>query len=386
VAKIPTSWRVVQRTQLEDLKAIRRVRAAAERKPGRQIDPVESAGAARLRYISQNAKPGIKRVGSPKRFRYIHENGTPANRLTAERARSLGIPPAWRDVWICPDPDGHLQATGRDAKGRKQYRYHARWRVVRDETKFGRMSAFARALPKIRARTASDLRRRGLTRERVLATVVRLLEKTLIRVGNEEYARDNHAYGITTMQDAHARIGSSTIRFVFRGKSGKEHAVAVHDRSLARIVKACRDLPGQELFQYVDGKGRRRNVGSEDVNAYLREISGEDFTAKDFRTWAGTILAATTLAEFRRQEPHAPATSRRLANAVELVACRLGNTKAVCRKSYVHPVVLDAYREGVTIHIDGRRLSSSKHPRGLTAEEWAVVNLLDARARKAKIA
>jgi DNA topoisomerase I len=386
VLKIPASWRVLQRNQLDDSKAIRRVRAVAGRKPGRQIDPVESAGAARLRYISQSATPGIRRIGSPKRFRYIHENGKPVNRTTAERARALGIPPAWRNVWICSDPNGHLQATGRDARGRKQYRYHPRWRVVRDETKFGRLSAFARALPRIRARTASDLRQRGLSRERVLATVVRLLEKTLIRVGNEEYARDNHSYGITTMQDGHARIGPSTIRFVFRGKSGKEHEVAIHEPCLARIVKACRDLPGHELFQYLDERGRRRLVGSGDVNAYLREISGEDFTAKDFRTWAGTVLAATTLAELRHKEPSAPATSRRLTKAIELVACRLGNTKAVCRKSYVHPVILDAYREGVTIQIDRLRLSSSKHPRGLTAEEWAVVNLLDRRARKAKIA
>ena len=383
--KIPESWRVVQRTQLEDSKAIRRVRAGAGRKPVRPIDPVESAGAARLRYISQSTTSGIRRVGSPKRFRYLHENGKPVNRPTAARARALGIPPAWRNVWICPDPNGHLQATGRDARGRKQYRYHPRWRVVRDETKFGRLTAFARALPRIRARTASDLRRRGLSRERVLATVVQLLEKTLIRVGNEEYARDNHSYGITTMQDVHARIGPSMIRFVFRGKSGKKHEVAIHDRALARIVKACRDLPGHELFQYLDERGRRRVVGSGDVNAYLREISGEDFTAKDFRTWAGTVLAATTLAEFCREEPRALATSRQLAKAIESVACQLGNTKAVCRKSYVHPVVLDAYREGVTIQIDHLRLSSQRPP-GLTAEERAVVNLLDGHIRRARIA
>jgi DNA topoisomerase-1 len=220
----------------------------------------------------------------------------------------------------------------------------------------------------------------------VLATVVQLLEKTMIRVGNEEYARDNHSYGLTTMRDGHARIGSSAIRFVFRGKSGKQHEVAIHDRALARIVKACRDLPGHELFQYVDQRGRRRVVGSGDVNAYLREISGEDFTAKDFRTWAGTVLAATTLAEFRRREPTAPATSRRLAKAIESVACRLGNTKSVCRKSYVHPLILDGYLEGATIQIDQLRRSSSKHLPGLTAEERAVLDLLESRLSTSKIA
>jgi len=385
VRSIPESWRVLQRNQLTDAKAIRRVRAAAGRKRGQQLNPVESAGAARLRYINQSATPGIRRVGSPKRFRYVDGHGTPAGRVTVDRVRALAIPPAWKDVWICPDPNGHLQATGRDAKGRKQYRYHPRWRLVRDETKFGRLSAFARALPKIRARTASDLRRRGLSRERVLATVVQLLEKTLIRVGNEEYARDNQSYGITTLHNAHARIKQSTIRFVFRGKSRKEHEVAIQDRALARIVKACRDLPGHELFQYLDRSGRRRSVGSEDVNAYLREISGEDFTAKDFRTWAGTVLTATTLAEFRRNEPRAPATSRRLVKAIESVAWRLGNTKAVCRKSYIHPAILGAYLEGETIQINHLRLSS-KHSRGLTPEERAVVNLLERRRRPSEAA
>jgi DNA topoisomerase-1 len=276
---------------------------------------------------------------------------------------------------------GHLQATGRDARGRKQYRYHPRWRAVRDETKYGRLLAFARLLPGIRARTAMDVRRNGLSRERVLAAVVQLLEKTLIRVGNEEYARDNHSYGLTTLRDGHASVNAAAMRFVFRGKSGKEHEISLHDRRLAAVVKACRDLPGHELFQYMDEDGRRRTVGSGDVNAYLREISGDEVTAKDFRTWAGTVLAATTLAEMQSREPDAPATNRRVAAAIESVARRLGNTTAVCRKSYVHPLVLEAYREGETVRVWRGRSSS-----GLTGAEVAVVKLLEHRTRKRKAA
>lgn len=383
--KSPASWNILRRSQVETARATERFRAVAASKE-RPVNPIESARTARLRYVTQSATHGITRAGSPKRFRYIGENGNPVDQRTVARVQALGIPPAWTDVWICPDPDGHLQATGRDARGRKQYRYHSRWRLVRDETKFGRLIAFARALPGIRARTAADLRRRGLARERVLATVVQLLEKTLIRIGNDEYARDNQSYGITTMKDEHTRIGASTIRFGFRGKSGKKHEVAIHDRVLARIVKACRDLPGHELFQYLDEKGQRHAVGSADVNAYLRVISGEDFTAKDFRTWAGTVLAATTLAEIRRSAPQALATSRHVTKAIESVACRLGNTAAVCRKSYVHPVILEAYREGRTIKLRGLRLASPERPRGLTDEERAVVALLEKHIKAVKIA
>jgi DNA topoisomerase-1 len=251
-------------------------------------------------------------------------------------------------VWICADPNGHLQATGRDARGRKQYRYHPRWREVRDEVKYGRLLAFARALPKIRQRTAADLRRTGLPREKVLAAVVQLLEKTMIRVGNDEYARENGSIGLTTMRDRHARVNGSTLRFEFRGKSGVQHAVDLRDPRLARIVKACRDLPGYELFQYVDDDGAVQVVDSSDVNAYVREISGEDFTAKDFRTWAGTVLAATELARVGGFQSTA-AAKRNIVKAVEAVAKRLGNTKAVCRKSYIHPAIFDAYLAGSSI-------------------------------------
>ena len=262
----------------------------------------------------------------------------------------MAIPPAWTHVWICPDPNGHLQAVGRDAKGRKQYRYHRRWREIRDEAKFGRLIAFAKALPAIRARTRADLKRPGLTRSRVLAAVVELLEKTLIRIGNEEYARDNRSYGLTTLRDTHARIETSAVRFVFRGKSGREHQITLHDRRLARIVKDCRDLPGRELFQYIDAHGKRRSIGSGDVNQYVREISRQNFTAKDFRTWAGTVLAARSLAAIRLDHS-GKVTKRDLVRAVESVADRLGNTKAVCRKSYIHPAILDAYLEGDTIRL-----------------------------------
>jgi DNA topoisomerase-1 len=274
-----------------------------------------------------------------------------------------------------------LQAVGRDARGRKQYRYHRRWREVRDETKFWRLVAFAKALPRVRARAEADLRRSGLCRLRVLAAVVELLEKTLIRVGNEEYARDNRSYGLTTLRNTHARVDASAVRFVFRGKSGKEHHVTLHDRRLARIVKDCRDLPGQELFQYIDAHGKRRSIGSGDVNEYVREISRQDFTAKDFRTWAGTVLAARSLSVIRRTHS-GKVTKRDLVQAVESVAERLGNTKAVCRKSYIHPAILDAYLEGETIG-PGRGATDT---RGLSAAERAVLVFLERRMRHEKIA
>ena len=276
------------------------------------------------------------------------------------------IPPAWTDVWICPDPRGHLQATGRDARGRKQYRYHPRWREVRDEVKYGRLITFAQALPRIRARVAAHLRRQNLPREKVLAAVVQLLEKTLIRVGNEEYARQNKSFGLTTMRDQHARVTGSAVRFEFRGKSGIQHAIDLRDRRLARIVKSLRDLPGYELFQYIDADGRRQMIDSADVNAYLRDISGQDFTAKDFRTWAGTVLAAKALAAIGRFKSQAEA-KRNVVRAIDEVAKRLGNTKAVSRKCYIHPAVLDAYMQGVTIASD---------------DEAAVVAVIARRLRK----
>jgi DNA topoisomerase-1 len=267
------------------------------------------------------------------------------DRATLDRIRSLAIPPAWESVWICPRGDGHLQATGRDARGRKQYRYHPQWREVRDETKYGRMAAFGRALPRIRRRVTRDLALPGLPREKILATLVRLLESTLIRVGNEEYARDNSSFGLTTLRTRQVAVDGAKIRFNFRGKSGVEHAIELHDRRMAGIVKRIRELPGQELFQYLDEAGERRSVESADVNAYIRDAAGGEFTSKDFRTWAGTLLAAKALREAGAFGSKAEAM-RNVNSAIESVAKLLGNTKAVCRKCYVHPNVVDAYLEG----------------------------------------
>jgi DNA topoisomerase-1 len=284
------------------------------------------------------------------------------------------VPPAWRDVWICPDPHGHIQAIGRDARGRRQYRYHPRWRQLRDEAKFSRMVAFGRALPAIRVRVDAALSRPGLGREKVLALVLRLLEITLIRVGNEEYARDNASFGLTTLRRRHVAVSGEQLRFRFRGKSGKEHAFGIRDRRLSRIVKRSQELPGQELFRYVDDRGRKRGVGSADVNAYLRAVSGRDFTAKDFRTWAGTVRAAYAL---NALEPFSSArqAKRNLARAVESVAARLGNTPAICRRCYVHPVVVDAYLGG---KLAGAMRKRAARPRsgGLNSHEQAVLDML----------
>jgi DNA topoisomerase-1 len=308
------------------------------------------------------------------------------DRATLARIRHLAIPPAWTDVWIAPDPEAHLQATGRDARGRKQYRYHPEWRACRDDTKYDRMQAFAAALPKIRTRTAADLARPGLPRQKVLATVVQLLEKSLIRVGNEEYKKQNHSFGLTTMQDTHVQVKGSTLRFEFRGKSGVRHSVDVNDRRLARIVKQCRDLPGQDLFQYIDAGGKRCDVSSGDVNAYLKEITGEDFTAKDFRTWAGTVLAATALREFEKVDSKAQA-KKNVLQAVEAVAGLLGNTRSVCRKSYIHPAIIDSYMDGSMIETLSKRANaaSSRMAGRLRDDEAAVLALLQRRlARDAK--
>jgi DNA topoisomerase-1 len=282
--------------------------------------------------------------------------------------RRLAIPPAWTDVWICSSRNGHLQATGRDARGRKQYRYHPRWRAQRDEAKYDRMLAFGKALPRIRRRVARDLHRPGLPRERVLAAVVRLLERTGVRVGNEEYARDNRSFGLTTLRDRHARVGSKRIRFRFRAKGGKAGEVEVSDARLARIVGRCQDLPGQELFAYLDEAGEVRSVGSGDVNDYVREISGQDFTAKDFRTWAATVRAARALAGRGPAESDAQARSN-VVRAIEEVAEWLGNTPTVARKSYVDPSVIDAYLEGDAL--------------GDRPSEAAVLSLLRRRSRAA---
>jgi DNA topoisomerase I len=346
------------------------------------VDPLASAKAAGLVYTSDD-KPGIRRVGKGKRARYLDARGKPVrNRDELARIRALVIPPAWTDVWICPSPRGHLQATGRDARGRKQYRYHAKWRTARDNTKYGRMIAFGQALPAIRRRTDADLRRPGLPREKVLAAVVRLLEKTFIRVGNDEYARDNRSFGLTTMRDGHVRLAGSTVKFIFRGKSGVEHSLALDDKRLAKIVRQCRDLPGQELFQYRDDDGKVVDVGSSDVNAYLKAITGEDFTSKDFRTWAGTVLAAQLLRDFEKVDSEARA-KKNIVAAIEQVAKRLGNTRAVCRKCYVHPAIFDAYLDGSMMKTVSQRTQRTQKAIGkMTAAEAAVLGLLQRRLAK----
>ncbi len=343
-------------------------------------DPVESAKAAGLRYVT-DLGPGIRRKRAGRGWSYVGRDGKPIrDPATLARIKALGIPPAYTDVWICPNPNGHILATGRDARGRKQYRYHPRWREVRDETKYGRMMAFGAALPAIRERTNRDLTRPGLPREKVLATVVRLLESTLIRVGNEEYARTNESFGLTTMRDEHVDIEGTTVRFTFRGKSGKEHSIDVRDRRLAAVVKRCQDMPGQELFQYVDDAGSRQTIDSGDVNDYLREITGQDFTAKDFRTWAGTVLAAQALREFEAFDSETQA-KRNVVRAIEAVSERLGNTKAVCRKCYVHPAVLDAYLDGSLAHTLRERVEAELEEKlsRLKAEEAAVLAFLRQR-------
>lgn len=335
-------------------------------------DPARSAEFAGLRYVSCDA-PGIRRVRAGRGFAYRDADGKLVrDRAVLARIRALVLPPAWRDVWICARADGHLQAVGRDARGRKQYRYHARWREVRDETKYNRMLRFGELLPRIRAEVERHLGLAGLPREKVLAAVVRLLETTLIRVGNEEYARANRSFGLTTLQNRHVQIHGARVLFTFRGKSGVRHTIPLKDRRLARILQRCRDLPGYELFQYVDADGGLQRIDSADVNAWLREISGEDFTAKDFRTWAGTVQAALALAAMPGEGPEA----ERRKNVVEVVARvaqRLGNTPAVCRRCYVHPAVIDGYLAGT---LD---LACAAGGDGLDADEGAVLGFLRAR-------
>jgi len=316
------------------------------------------AKAAGLRYVAADSA-GIQRLRAGDAFRYVAPSGrTIKDRRTLERIRALAIPPAWTQVWICPHEDGHLQATGRDARGRKQYRYHPRWREIRDETKYGRMLAFAKALPRIHRRVAHDLQLPGLPREKALAAVVRLLETSCIRVGNEEYARENSSFGLTTLRDRQVRVRGATLQFRFRGKSGVKHDVELSDRQVARIVRGMQDLPGYELFQYLDESGENRRIESSDVNAYLKDIAGEEFTSKDFRTWAGTLHAAEALRRMPRCGSAAEA-KRHIGAAVEQVASQLGNTKAVCRKCYIHPGVLEAYAAG-TLHGHSGRSAAAR--------------------------
>ena len=340
-------------------------------------DPnILDAKAAGLRYVSDKA-PGIRRIRGDAGFTYqTPDGGTITDEAEITRIRKLAIPPAYEDVWICRNPNGHLQATGRDARGRKQYRYHPKWRVVRDEGKFERMLVFSRVLPVIRERVEADLAKKGLTRERVLAAVVKLLERTLARVGNEEYARDNKSFGLTTLRSRHARVAGSRVIFDFRGKHGIDHHVDLSDRRLANIVRRCRDLPGQNLFQFLAEDGTRHMIGSDDVNAYLHEISGEEVTAKDFRTWAATNLAALAFRELERYDTKA-ATKKAVVQAVESVAGLLGNTPAVCRKCYIHPAIVDGYLDGSLAEALKQRADAVLDGGvGLTAEEAAVTAFL----------
>jgi DNA topoisomerase I len=343
-------------------------------------EPAEAAESAGLVYVSDE-EPGLRRVKKGTGFSYLHAGGKAVrDRAALARIRSLVIPPAWTDVWICADRDGHIQATGRDAKGRKQYIYHPKWREVRDGTKYEHMLEFARALPLIRERVDQDMRRRGLPREKVLATLVHLLETTLIRIGNSGYAEQNKSYGLTTLKDRHADINGSELRFEFKGKSGKAWRLKLKDRRIAKVVKQCQDIPGQHLFQYFDEEGARHSVTSADVNGYLREICGSNVTAKDFRTWAGTVLAALALREFETFDTKARA-KKNVTKAIETVAARLGNTPSICRSCYVHPEVLNCYLEGGLIEEIEKRVEAelSHELAGLEPEEAAVLAFLQRR-------
>jgi DNA topoisomerase-1 len=344
------------------------------------VDPKDAAESAGLVYVSDE-EPGIRRRKSGKGFTYVKPGGGKVeDASTLGRIKALAIPPAWTDVWICPRAHGHIQATGRDAKGRKQYRYHQAFREIRESTKYEHMLEFAQGLPAIRERVSEHMSLPGLPREKVLATVVYLLETTLIRVGNSDYAKQNKSYGLTTLRDPHVKIEGSALRFQFKGKSGKTWQLQVKDRRVARIVKACQDLPGQHLFQYLDDEGEQQSVTSADVNAYLKEITGRDITAKDFRTWAGTVLAAMALAEFERFDSQAKA-KKNIRAAIEQVSAQLGNTPTICRKCYVHPEVFACYLDGDLLVELREQVEAELREElaGLRPEEAAVLTLLEAR-------
>ena len=356
----------------------RRVRSDAT-DAGEVVDPEEAAEQAGLRYVSDE-RPGLRRKKSGKGFSYLRPEGsTLSDRHALKRIRSLAIPPAWTGVWICPFADGHIQATGRDARGRKQYRYHPRFREVRESTKYEHLVAFADVLPAIRSKVREHMALRGLAREKILATVVHLLETTLIRVGNDDYARQNNSYGLTTLKNRHVEVNGSDVRFRFTGKGGKQWSLRIRDRRIARIIRACQELPGQELLQYIDEEGRQQDVTSGDVNAYLREISGQEITAKDFRTWAGTVLAAVAFNEMREFDNQAQA-KKNVRAAIERVAARLGNTPTICRKCYVHPEVLSAYLDRRLVLKIKSQVESELRGElaGLQPEEAAVLSLLRA--------
>jgi DNA topoisomerase I len=336
----------------------------------------EAAKAAGLRYTT-DAIPGIRRVKRGKHFSFVCPDGSLLrDKGEIARIKSLAIPPAYTDVWICPQANGHLQATGRDARGRKQYRYHKRWREVRDENKFDRMVEFAKALPSIRAAVARDIALPGMPREKVLATIVSLMERTAIRVGNEEYARDNDSYGLTTLREEHVDVKGSTVRFHFRGKSGKEHQVEVRDKRIARIIQKSQDLPGQQLFEYLDDDGTARPVRSDDVNDYLREISGGEFTAKDFRTWEATMMCALELAALEAQEHNQTERKKLVTEVIQKVAQHLGNTPAVCKKSYVYPGVVNDFLSNGALELIEKAVEKAS-PHALDPHESAVVALIE---------
>jgi DNA topoisomerase-1 len=348
--------------------------------------PEEAARSAGLHYIATSPlPPGVSRAKSGKGFRYIAPDGTTIrSKEEIARIRAIVIPPAWTEVWICTSALGHIQAIGRDARGRKQYRYHERWRDVRDETKYGQLVAFATMLPSIRRRVRRDLARRGLPREKVIATVVSLLERTMMRIGNEEYARHNRSFGLTTLRDHHVTIRGHALEFQFRGKSGKEHRLRVVDPRLSKIVKACQDLPGYEVFQYLDEEGKRQSVDSADVNEYLREITGADVSAKVFRTWAGTVRALAAMRAVKQDEKKKAPSARQLVEIVKTVARQLGNTPAVCRKCYIHPALIQSFQRG---EFHDRVTALSEHPttiRGLQADERLTLAFLSEAAERAR--
>jgi len=342
------------------------------------MDPLESAKAARLRYVTDEM-PGIRREKHGEHFAYYTTDGSKIDdEKEVARIKALAVPPAYSDVWICPIPNGHIQATARDARGRKQYRYHKRWRETRDENKYDRMIGFAQNLPKMRKRIESDLSLPGLPREKVLATIVQLLETTAIRVGNDEYAKENNSFGLTTLRNKHAKVEGSNVRFSFRGKSGVRQALDLRDRRLAKIIRQCQDLPGQQLFEYLEDDGTTRAIDSADVNEYIRDISGEDFSAKDFRTWVGTVTCAMLLASDAIDEETQTDRKQRVVAVIKDVAKRLGNTPAICRKCYVHPAIVDAY-------LEAGALAPARAPRsreGFTDEDLFVLALLQECSRE----
>lgn len=341
-------------------------------------DPLKDAQEAGLRYIA-DISLGIRRLKKGKNFNYVHPDGKKVKEeATLKRIRSLVIPPAWSDVWICPHPRGHLQATGKDVRGRKQYRYHADWRAIRDQTKYDKLSSFGEVLPKIRKRVSTDLQKRGLPREKVLAAIVRILDVTHIRIGNEEYAQENHSFGITTLRNKHVDVHGSDVRFTFRGKSGQKQDLHVHDPRVARVIRTCEELPGHELFGYKDDDGAVVDIGSHDVNAYLHEITGMEITAKDFRTWGGTIKAAACLLALGDCDTEVHA-KRCMVSAVKEVAAVLGNRPATCKKYYIDPRVFSAYQRNHLCTYLAKELTKNKNnvENDLQPIEKAVLKLLE---------